>query len=175
MMQGDPELRTAFETFQKAVVQGDFNTFYDMLSTSMKSRSILSIFTPDAGPNGPVYLDIAYAAFRRLPENLRADFEYWLRANRTNVDPGGGPIAPLPSEILAHAWVREALKAHFDLVQPHFRHEMAASEFREGYRDGQSATIMVKNIRQESEAWEAVLEERAWKINYYKRAPLRQR
>lgn len=163
-------LRPVFADWQTAIVEGNFDYIFEHTSTTMRARWLYTIFTPIETTDGVEFGPIAQDMIKKLPKSIVSDFETWLRVNRLNQGPEMQP-GPLPSTIMSNPWLHETLKKHFDQQQPFLKHEFSGKEFREGYIDGDAATILVKNIRGESEMYEVVKEEDAWKMNHWKPSP----
>jgi len=170
MSADSPALRPVFTEWQTAIVDGDFNYVFERTSATMKARWLYGIFTPVETKDGLEFNPVAKDTIKKLPPMIATDFENWLRVNRLNQS-AEMSVGPLPSNIMSNPWLRETLKAHFDKQQPLLKHEFQGKEFREGYIDGDAATILVKNIRGDSEMYEVVREDDTWKMNHWKPSP----
>lgn len=162
----DAEVRAAFFAFQRAFVDGDFEAAFALSSDVLKSRWLRGLLAPVETRDGLKYRAQAKARLLALPEELRPALEEWVAAvHRT--DPHVGTTAVLPAKILDSAWLKESLAAHFREIQPELAREFRAIEYRENYRDGNSATIFVKGSHGTPEIWEAKLDHGQWKITHY--------
>lgn len=163
-------LRPVFTDWQAAIVENKFDYIFDHTSATMKARWVYTIFTPLEFKDGLEFGPIAKEMIKKLPKELTPDFENWFRVNRLN-QTAESMVGPLPSTIMSHAWLRDLLRRHFEQQQPTLKHEFSGKEFRDGYVDGDAATIFVKNIRGDSEMYEVVREDEIWKMNHWKPSP----
>ncbi len=166
-------LEPVFADWKNAVVDGNFEYVYEHTSVAMKSRWVYSLFTPNYTEKGPKFTEFAMGCYKKLPRNLREEFEAWLKVNRMSESKDSMP-GPLPSHIISSEWLRETLKEHFKIEHPTLKHDFAAKEYRDAYIDGDAATLTVLNIKRETEMYEMVKENDVWKMNYWKPAPPKQ-
>lgn len=169
----DPEPNLVFRKFRSAVIDGDFESVYALMSPTFKSHWVFLIYRPQPRTDGKLDLArIAKEFYARLPEELVPEFESWLRTNALYYDERHN-VSPLPEPLLQSPWVHDLLKLWFQRAHPMLKHEFTVMEVaNRAVPDEGRATVLIKNIRGEQEAYELIFQEhRGWKINYHRVAP----
>jgi hypothetical protein len=165
------DLAPVFAAWKTAWVEGNFDGVYKLTSVTFRSRWVYEMFIPVSDRNGGVtYGKEAAEAYKKIPADIAADFESWMRTNRINDNIAFIP-PPLPTHIMKSEWLKQTLRADFAVRLPTVKHIFAGLEYREAFLDGDVVSLVVRNIRNESEIYELVKEEDEWRFNYWKPSP----
>jgi len=151
------QAREAFEQWRQALLAGDAERTFDMMSSGLKSQWLfdrLSAEDPEA------------MEFRRaLAGTPRTDLDLWLEFNRKNPAPRA---EVLPATVAGHASFRELYRRYFMQSLARVRQEFSTIRVSEVYPDGTGATVSVRNSQGNTEFYELVAEGDGLKINHYR-------
>lgn len=153
-----PEIRDAFGTWQAAFVQGNFATIYALITDQCKSEWLFKMYYPRTVMGEQCY--------KKLPDLLIPHFDPWLRESITfaNIH----PRPPLLSDkILTSKWLYDTLKSSYDLHKENLKVEFQNMRLEGISKDGNDATIRVKNVKNEPELYTCTQLDGKWKIDGY--------
>lgn len=167
-----PKPNRAFEKFRQGVIDGDFDTVFNLMSPSLKSQWVYGIYVtrPRANGGNQTLRQIQDEYTPKLSKTQYTELEAWLRANRLNQ--GSPLVSPLPDLLLSDKWTYDLLKEYFLLTHKHLKHEFAMMEVMNQARpDEGRASLIIKNLKDQQEIYELVEAEDGWKVNYHRSAP----
>jgi hypothetical protein len=154
-----------FKTWKDAIVKGDFNTVFNLMSNIYKSSWLFLVFS-DLKSN------MAKKWYVRLPENLVSDFDTWLKNYRANRELYSTRTC-LPTSILGSKWLFNLLKEQFDLSKSLLKREFSTIKIISIACEAKEASIVVKSLDQQIQIYTAILEEGTWKIDGFIPSPIR--
>lgn len=162
----------AFENWRQAILDEDFETFYRLMSPTLKSDWVFRIFKPvdERGALAP----LAQKYARRLDRELLPDFEIWLGHNKRDYDISL-LITPMPENLLESAWTRAIIREDFFDKIRHLKLEFSMVRVTTGGEDLQQednqVTLIVRNRSGASEFYVMAHEDGRWRVHYHRSGP----
>jgi hypothetical protein len=152
-------VREAFEEWRAALLAGDAEKTYEMMSEGLKAGWLFERLTSE---------DRESVEFRRaLTGAPRTDLDLWLEYNRKNPSQRA---AVLPPSVSAHPNLRELYRRYFMQELASVRQQFSGLRVAEVYADQTGASIAVKTPDGTTDLFQMVSEGAGWKIDLHRRS-----
>jgi hypothetical protein len=163
----------AFENWRSAIIDGDFDETFELMSPSLKSHWIFLIYTPTQTREGLKYHELAKEFTGKLTDEQMEEFMAWLRQNRMEYATTQ-QVTPLPDTILDEKWTEDLLRRWFELSHRHLKHEFKGLKLKTEAAqttEDNLVTLIVQNLRGKQEFYVMILDDDGWKVNYHRSGP----
>ena len=153
--------REAFEQWRQALLTGDAEKTFQMMSTGLKAQWLFESLKAE---------DPEAREWRRvLAGSSRTDLDLWLEFNRSH--PNQRAVG-LPATVSGHPSLQELYRRYFTQELAIWRQRYSAIKVSEVWTDASGASIAVRNTQGTTEMFQFVPEPDGWKLDHHKGALL---
>ena len=151
--------RDAFEEWREALLAGDAEKTYEMMSEGLKAQWLFDRLTSE---------DFESIEFRRgMTGPARTDLDLWLEYNRKNQ---AQRAVHLPVSVSTHRSLRELYRRYFMQELATVRLQFSNLRVAEVYADQTGASVAVKTPEGSTDLFQLVTEGAGWKIDLHRRS-----
>lgn len=150
------EAKSAFETWRAAMLNGDFETAYSLMSRTYQSYWIYRIFLIEDSAKLESWRD-------RLPRQAREDFAVWFEFHARRQSQR--PEIPLVESVTETGWVWNVLEEDYRKKKDAIRVQFEKYQVSGVAVLGSEATVTVRNLEGTTELFVMISEMGRWKID----------